>query len=344
MKIIKPTPSQAAVALKKFFARKNIDIKLSLAQEAIAVSSGYPSWNELAADMPVRAEKSASSMPVVPEQGADLVEAEGMQLWAINCRYIGGDYDDSLYLKWGKGGKEALEAARISLRTDATDGASSDVDPLTDPLAYIVAYEHVGSVVNGKFVLRANLVPTQASATKVTPVAPTVIPAAKETALADLMAQGPTLEKLAGMDAELKNQGMDDEDDRLTAIREVMEDTARNCGLLSDWCYQSGRGEKAMEDAGPFIQVSYDMNHGRRFSTEIVLTLRDAKLEAYVRTWEFKDGRGSQNYAIFDEDSGDFDTDALVPELDQPLAALIQNAIDEADEHVARLRQELNLN
>lgn len=54
MKTITPTPSGAAVALRKFLATKGHEIKLGTAQEALARAHGYADWQALCAHAGVR--------------------------------------------------------------------------------------------------------------------------------------------------------------------------------------------------------------------------------------------------------------------------------------------------
>ncbi|MDO9179341.1 MAG: hypothetical protein Q7U16_13660 [Agitococcus sp.] len=51
MNVIKPTPSQSAFILKKFFEEQGITLKISQAQEAIARTWGYSSWNALTSNI-----------------------------------------------------------------------------------------------------------------------------------------------------------------------------------------------------------------------------------------------------------------------------------------------------
>ena len=334
MNIIKPTPSQAAVALKKFFARHNIDIKLSLAQEAIAVTSGYPNWNVLAADVPTREVKA------VPSEGSEQLGEEGLQMWALSGRVDGAD-DDSLYMCWAHDEDEAKLLAKMWLY-DVTDPTGLPTEEEDIPI-YINCSTLVGTIEGGKFCLSESLKPAalrRDTSAALSQPEPYMAPSPVEGATYD-----PTLQELIDMNGTLLANGVVDEDDRLEAIQNAMYKAALTSGLFEDWTYQDGRGERAIEGDDPFIQVSFDRSMGRKFATEIVLTLRGAKMAAYVRTWQFFDDiEPSRNYAIFDEAGGDFDTDAILPELDAPLSELVQNALAEAQEHKARLREELDLN
>lgn len=320
MQVITPTPSQAAVAMKKFFARQGIEVKLSQAQEAIAVSQGYASWNALAAAVPVRGKPVAQA----PAAGERIDAPDGLQLWAITGR-VSGDDDDSLYLCWGLSQAAATEVARAQLQDDG--GLPDDEDEDADQL-YIICSQQVGHIEEGRFVLAPDMLPSVqearvGTAVKVDPALP-----------------APTLEHFIDQSAALARDGVKDGDARLLALHAELEDALAATGMLSSWTRQSGRDERCMEEQGAYIQVSYDLAYSDSMATELVFTLRDDFLRAYVRTWEFKNAR---DYAIFREHTGDFDTDAPEPDPDQPLTVLVGNALKEAREHKAKLRETLGL-
>jgi hypothetical protein len=73
MKVITPTPSQAAVVLKKFLQQNGLDVQLSVAQEASARMRGYADWQAFVSDVEprtgdirFRASRKAVE-PVVPQ-------------------------------------------------------------------------------------------------------------------------------------------------------------------------------------------------------------------------------------------------------------------------------------
>jgi len=332
MNIIKPTPSQAAVALKKFFASQGVSIKLSMAQEAIAVTNGYPNWNVLAADVPTREVKT------IPASGSEQLGEDGLQLWALSGRVYGAD-DDSLYLCWAQDADEATLFAKMWLYdvTDPSELPAEDDEPI-----YINCSEHVGTIEGGKFCLKSSLKPEELKHGRPATQLPVEF---SRDALAEVADSGPTLQEIIDMNNKLQMQGMLDDDLRMDRIYLAIQTAAVNSGLLDDWTYQAGRGERWMEGDRPMIQVSFDRSMGRKFATELVFTLRDNKMAAYVRTWQFHDEEEpARNYAIFMEADGDFDTDAVLPALTAPLSVLIKNALIEAHEHKVRLRQELDLN
>lgn len=49
MSVIRPTPSQAALALRSYFARQGLELALCSAKEAVAVTRGHASWTSLIA-------------------------------------------------------------------------------------------------------------------------------------------------------------------------------------------------------------------------------------------------------------------------------------------------------
>ena len=61
MKTIQPTPSQAAVVLKKFMSEIGVELKLGQTQEAIARVYGYSNWNALSSDLSPRGRKRNTS-------------------------------------------------------------------------------------------------------------------------------------------------------------------------------------------------------------------------------------------------------------------------------------------
>lgn len=76
MKVTEPTPSQAAVVLKNYFHSKGIDIKLGMAQEAIALTKGYASWNALSSQVPARGETRKTALkPLCKKCGSNLVNS-----------------------------------------------------------------------------------------------------------------------------------------------------------------------------------------------------------------------------------------------------------------------------
>lgn len=324
MNVIEPTPSQAAVALKKFLASKGVNVQLGLAQEAYAVTRGYASWNVLAKDVPVRGGKRPAH--VVPAAGTSYPDSEGLQLWAITCR-ISGDDDDTLYLQWGADAGAATEAAKVSLWLDGgneeeTMGGEGQSD------IYVISSELIGIIEGGAFKLESNLAPTGRDVQE-TSAEPATESTSSRLPLEHFIDEGTML---------LKDR-VKDSDERLKALHDAIAEAADSSGLLRDWSRQTGRDECCMEDDGPFVQVSYDIRLSPRFGTEIVLTLRSGEMAAYVRTWEFLDDcMPSSNYRIYDEKSGDFDTDAPVPDNEEPINRLIGNALRESWEHKAKLQ------
>ena len=110
--------------------------------------------------------------------------------------------------------------------------------------------------------------------------------------------------------------------------------------VLFDYGRHASRDECCLEEGGPYLQVSYEHRLNNRFLTELVFTLREGALACYVRTWELEDGRP---YEIYEEATGEFDTDAQVPLPIAPLFNLVGNALHEARRHREKLRQKVNV-
>jgi deferrochelatase/peroxidase EfeB len=124
-------------------------------------------------------------------------------------------------------------------------------------------------------------------------------------------------------------------------LKDRIYNAAKSTEALQAYRYQSGRGELAMEKEGPFVQVSFDYEFGHRYASEIVLTVRAGRLEAYVQTYRFLDNfRPAQNYRIYDEQSGDFDVTVNVESDDETLLELIERAIAEARSQIEMVANE----
>lgn len=61
MKVIEPTPSQAAVVMKNYLRSLGFEVSLANAQECFARSRGYADWNTLASQVEVRGRKAAAA-------------------------------------------------------------------------------------------------------------------------------------------------------------------------------------------------------------------------------------------------------------------------------------------
>jgi hypothetical protein len=71
MKVITPTPSQAAVVLKKFLQQNGVELSLSVTQEASARMRGYADWQALVSDVEPRTgdfRNKAAQKATVPAQ------------------------------------------------------------------------------------------------------------------------------------------------------------------------------------------------------------------------------------------------------------------------------------
>jgi hypothetical protein len=383
--VIHPTPSQAAVVLKNYFRRKNIDLDLGTAQEAIALTKGYASWNALASNEDPRG-RTGKSKQSTPKE-APLAPTQD-ELFAVSGR-IHGDDDDTLLLIWAPDEDAARQRFKGQLRSDRgrDDQMDEDNDSDDHSRVYVVEVKQVGSLrIDGFRLAKGNLPPTLV----VAPVsdAESSSGAACKKCSSPLEGrycpdvtcpyhdwpQGIPLEHLEGWPtAELelgygpKRVAATEEEPTLIAdIQRLSQRVAARADnereeALDDlkWTLEAkvdgtelfgalrrlhGRDERALEGEVPYIQLSYDIRLNNRFSTELVVTLRDHKLDVYVRTWESLDGidLGSR-YQIVDEQSGDFDTNAERPDDDAPLSKLLENALKEAGAHKASLQDRYNI-
>ncbi|MDO8414732.1 MAG: hypothetical protein Q7S87_00825 [Agitococcus sp.] len=140
MSVIQPTPSQAAVILKKFLAEKNLDIKLSDAQEALARMSGYTSFNVFTSAIPLRGPALETAMP----SASPLAAVEGLMLFAVSGRYHGDD-DDTMEHFWAS---EETPSATDQFKAEMISYGTG----LNEDNVYITASDCLGKMVNGVFV------------------------------------------------------------------------------------------------------------------------------------------------------------------------------------------------
>jgi len=157
MKVVEPTPAQAALVLKKFFASNGMDIKASLAQEAIARTRGYDSFNTLASQVPSRVKQSHRAQ--ISQFVAPYSNFEGMQLWVITGR-MSGDDDDSCYQKWATSQGDAETQVKAALweedGNDLVDWKEEHQD------IYIITSTRIGAIQAGNFVLAGDCQPPTA--------------------------------------------------------------------------------------------------------------------------------------------------------------------------------------
>ncbi len=277
MKAIQPTPSQAAVVLKKYMLELGVDLKLGQTQEAIARIYGYADWNTLAADMPTRAARKDKAPETMSTEAS--CHKCGTFLRGAYCRDLTCPYSD-----W----------------------------PQQVPVEHL--YSMSADEIEKKYKVSVRAVPEDD--------VPVV-----------------TLKDIVGQSLQLTVRDAD-----LDGLHAEIERAALATGLLSGYRRQQGRDEKCMEDGSSYLQVSFDRRLNESFVTELVFTLRNHRLACYVRTWELRDKLDrSQDYRIFRERDGDFDTDAELPREDAPFKSLVVAALAEAEAHKARLRESLSL-
>lgn len=97
MKVQAPSPSQAAVVLKRFANEQGCTFKLSQAQEAVARMYGYASWNAMAADIDTRKPGRVEKEKLAPAQifaQWSAKENEPCTQVEWDPAFWGGDYDD----------------------------------------------------------------------------------------------------------------------------------------------------------------------------------------------------------------------------------------------------------
>lgn len=142
MDIIEPTPSQAAVVLKKFlFADAGINLRLSTAQEAIARTRGYASFQAFVADVPHR---GADSQPA-------LTSATGDRLYILSGRKRHDD-EDTTYVIWADAEQDAWEQFKLRLCDERGLPEKLAFEEESDYI-YITETTYVGRIVDGQFVL-----------------------------------------------------------------------------------------------------------------------------------------------------------------------------------------------
>ncbi|VTU42490.1 MULTISPECIES: hypothetical protein [unclassified Variovorax] len=334
MNVTQPTPSQAAVVLKNFFRRKSIPVDLGTAQEAVALTRGYASWNVLAANEAPRGGKqrpgAAASKP--------LASATGDELWVV-CGRLGGDTFDEQRSIWAPSGQIAAQRfQRALLEDDGRIDEGETYDQYDEYYSVLVNSKTlVGKLAGGRFELDADTLPEEHVAKEpANPQAPERSEKASES---------PSLADIEQWSAEVSALKADKED-ALVVLKDRLEKAVDATGLLKAAKRMDGRDERAIEEdkGSPYVQLSYNFKLSNRFATELVVTLRDDTLAVYVRTWEMLDELDmSSNYQIFDERSGDFDTDAELPDKDEPLAVLLANALKEARGHKEMLQARYNV-
>jgi hypothetical protein len=128
MKVITPTPSQAAVVLRKFLQQGGVEIPLSLAQEASARMRGYADWQALVSDVEPRTGQ---------HKGASLGANVDLQnvTWTVEGAGGAGMRDERIYV----GDSVRLFALLLNgeaVFTDAERGALTLRH--TEPLGWVV--------------------------------------------------------------------------------------------------------------------------------------------------------------------------------------------------------------
>lgn len=95
MKVIKPTPSQAAFALKKFLEENGVSMKISKTQEAVSRLLGYANWNALTADVDPRVGMPQGCLQQDGEDAYTLLGgAQTTVMIAVNNLQVSVKHDD----------------------------------------------------------------------------------------------------------------------------------------------------------------------------------------------------------------------------------------------------------
>lgn len=162
MAVIEPTPSQAAVVLKKFLKSIGVELKLSQAQTAIARTRGYADFQAFVSDVPHR---GVASGPHPKNDKPDLIEGGSgtLELWAITGRLYGDD-DDTLELIWAKDEGTATEyfEARIRDQNDLPQEDEEGYDESQEDennQIYVISATRVGAGNAASFVVDAQCQP-----------------------------------------------------------------------------------------------------------------------------------------------------------------------------------------
>lgn len=161
-KVIEPTPSQAAIVLKNFFAEKGIEVPLNIVQQGLARSRGYSSFNAFVKAVPHR-----GTTPPAPETpAADFSAFEGYEYWSITGR-VPFDDDDTAELIWAAPGQDASDIFKerlvpSSAFDDEDEDTDEDDDQSDEPEVYIITETLIGKVIGGKFVFEASEMPVKA--------------------------------------------------------------------------------------------------------------------------------------------------------------------------------------
>ena len=155
MKSIQPTPSQAAIVLKKFLAQLGYELKLHTTQEAVARTRGYESFQAFVAAVHHRGTK--------PEKTKPLTSAAGNELWALSGRLTGDD-DDTMELIWAKDLADATHKFNLAIcnYSDLDASVADQVDIEEDETIYLVSSTRVGTLVQGQFHLNPAYLPPAA--------------------------------------------------------------------------------------------------------------------------------------------------------------------------------------
>jgi hypothetical protein len=114
MKVIEPTPSQAAVVMKNYLRSLGFEVSLANAQECFARSRGYADWNTLASQVDVRGKKTKAEAPVAST-------AERYLTAPFTVFVNGGYYDTVAYYEQATSLAEVITVMEDEERTEPFD-------------------------------------------------------------------------------------------------------------------------------------------------------------------------------------------------------------------------------
>ena len=153
MHVIKPNPSQAAVVLKKYLATIGVEVPLCKAQEAIARSEGYESFQAFVSNVPMRMPASTLTENLHVTEFPS--ECEGFKLWSVVGR-LHNDDDDGEELIWALPSDSPgfLFQERIWSYQGKIEPRDEDIE---SHQIYIQSETCLGQVIGGNFVLNNDI-------------------------------------------------------------------------------------------------------------------------------------------------------------------------------------------
>jgi hypothetical protein len=351
MSVIQPTPSQAAVILKKFLAEKNLDIKLSDAQEALARMSGYASFSVLTSAIPLRGHTTT-------QRGSSLPSTEDVEvamLFSIGGRYHGDDDDTVMHVWTTEGELTAIDVFKAEI---LSYGERDD-----ESLVYITSTDLLGRRINGTFVFEPTFQytkPKQALCKKCNSALDIDLYCSDETCpyhdwpqhlddtllveqttaqIEDRFSVHKRTTTLNGLtiatlkeqtEALVAEQANSPQNRALATLTEQLKQAVLETGLLALTPASDGK-RSSISESGLELNVTFKTRIGLRLSLEVVFSMKSGQLTASVHTkGGFEDGH---QYSIWNNQSDNefFDEisttteDATVLDLVRKVSAVISS-------------------